>query len=387
MSENKFDAGVNTDQDSINIVRNKTFNPEFRDLVNRVIGREPGSGEDVVDFAKIDDMPEEELLKRLYQLHYLSKSLLNNRETNVSFKPFELEKDLVFSDNSDATSEYFRAQFQKTAYPFFAILSYRRPMKGYIPLIHNLECYDTENIVLSLRSGLFKKIFDTPEGLIIRSDTIADDFFLTKLFQTKNGPHKSLYFVMLSSVTEELEKELCSPGVNVIPPFLPSAICMVEIEEAEAHQDVSRITNVLRKRLSLPFLLLSNRLSRDYSLTNFRGLTNAFHLLDYFFSVFIIRGEGVGVNIRFSGPRGPAASFLMKYIISKLNHMLSSDSAIVHFFKNQVLVFTKSSSIDAIAAIVDSHNSLFDEKLSMLKFYAKDYDDSIQMIQDLILDN
>jgi hypothetical protein len=387
MSDNEFDSGANAEQNGINIVRNKTFNTEFRQLVNKVIGKDSETENRSADFSGIDDLPEEELLKRLYKLHYMSKSLIDNRDINVSFRPFELDREMIRDGVPDAMSGYLKSQFQKISYPSFAILTYRVPMKGYMPIVHNLERYAPENIVISLRSGFFRTIFGSPGGLIVKSSSIEDDLFLTKLFQAKDGHRKPLYFVMLNSVTDELERELAIPGIEATSPFFPAAICMIEIQESDAKNEALRITNILKKRLSFPFLFLNNKLSQDYSLRSFKGLTNAFHLLDYFFTIFIIRGEGVGFKIRFSGPRGTTASFLMKYMISKLNHVLSADSAIVHFFKNQLLILTKDSRVESIAGIVDSHNSLFDEKLSMTKFYAKDYDDSIQLIQDLILTN
>jgi len=387
MPENAFNADGKTGQNGINVVRNKTFNPEFRQLVNRVMGKEIDPGNNLSDINEIDDLSEEELLRRLYRLYYMNKSVIDNQEINVSFKPFDVTRGIIKAGASDALAGYIKNQIQKISYNAFAVLAYSVPLKGYIPIIHNLEHYAVENIVISIKSKLFNTIFSSSEGIIIDSGSIHDDFFLDKLFQVRDGKSWPLYFVMLSSLTSELERELAIPGRKIVSPFLPSAICMVEIRESDTPKEPRQITNILKRRLSVPLFLINNDLSQDLSLKSFKGLSNSFHLLDYFFTVFLIKKDNVGINIKLSRQSDSTTAFLMKYIISKLNYILPSDSAIIHILRNQLLILTKSVYIDPITNIVDSHNNLFDEKLKIYKFYPKDYDDSIKIIQEFILNN
>jgi hypothetical protein len=275
----------------------------------------------------------------------------------------------------------------KLFFPAFAILSYSVSQKGYIPAVHNLGKYTVPNIVISLRSGLFKKILTSPDGVVIDSGSIKNDFFLKKIFETKDGECGTLYFVMLDFLLDELSGELTFPGQKAVTPFLPSPIYMVEIDEADGARGPAYVANSMKKRLSIPLFLMNESLSRNLAFMNFKGLSYPFYLLDYFFTVFLIRDDSVGMRIKLADSWDASTVFLMKYILSKLKHILSSDSAIIHILKNRLLILTKSDYIGPISEIIDTHNRLFQEQLDLLIFYTKDFDDSIRIIQEIILSN
>ena len=382
---NSGGKGAELNQDAIERLRRRAFNPELRDLVDRVMGNEPESAGAVPALNDIDKLPEEELLLRMYRLLYMTKSIADNRGINTSFKPFGMKRDFLEAGALDSIAEYIKNRMNKLSFSAFAILSYSVPLRGYVPVIHNLDTYEAGNIIIGLRSGLFKKIFSSPDGIILDSGTIRDDPFLAKIFHAKGKSAGRIYFVMIERVTDELAGELAIAGEAPGAPFLPASICMIRMQEQESRPGARSITDILRKRLSLPFYLVDDTQSRGIVSGSFTGLSYPFYLLDYFFNVFLLRTEGIGLSIKLSGRAETRTAFLMKYLVSKLNHALRSDSAIIQILKNHLIILSHAGYVESIRHIIDAHNRLFDEKLSLMLFPATDFDDSIRIIQEIIL--
>jgi hypothetical protein len=381
-----FDDGTNAggpDRDAINRTRSRTFNPELRELAERVMGRDhkPGGG---VSSGDIDKMSEDELLLELHRLLYMTGSVFDDRGINNSFRPFDFKEDFIRDGSRDALVRQFIAGMKDLAFTSFALLSYSVIQRGYVPAVHSLDRGIAENIAISMRSGLFKKIFSSPEGIIIDGKTLHDDFLLEKIFLSGETRAVRIFFVMTEHCTGGLATELAVPAPACVPSFLPSSICMIFV--GEQGQDGRHITDLLARRMPLTLYLLDdNQSSRIVS--SFRRLAYPFHLLDYFFNVFLLRKDNVGLSVRLSGRGGTRKAFLMKYLISRLNRMLGPESAVVHILKNRLVILTRPECVEPVRKILDVHDSMFDEKMSLIEFYATDYDDSNSIIQKIILDN
>jgi hypothetical protein len=333
----------------------------------------------------IEAMPEDELLLRMHRLLYMTGSVIDDRGINTSFRPFDLKEDFIRDGNRDALVRQLITGMKNLAFPLFAILSYGVTHRGYVPVVHTLDGQTAENIVISIRSGLFKKIYSSPQGVIVEEKTIQDDPLLKKIFRAGGIRAARIYFTMVEHCTGGLAAELEVPGQTCAPPFLPSSVCM--IFAGEQGPDARDITDLLAKRLPLPLYLLDDNQSLGIVSRSFRGLSYPFNLLDYFFNVFLLRKENVGLSVRLSGRGGARTAFLMKYLISKLNHMLGPESAVIHILKNRLIILTRPECIEYIREIFDAHDSMFDEKMSLIEFHAADFDDSNSIIQKIILNN
>jgi hypothetical protein len=383
-----YDEGTNArgqDQDAINRIRSRTFNPELRELAERVMGRDHESAGRASRPGGIKEMSEDELLLGMHRLLYMTGSVIDERGINTSFRPFDVKEDFIRDGSRDVLVRQLIAGMENLAFPLFAILSYSVPHRGYVPVIHTLDRQTSENIVISIRSGLFKKIYSSTQGVILEGETIQDEPLLGKIFLSGDKRAARIYFAMVEHCTGGLAAELEVPGLTCTPSILPSSICMIFTGEQD--QDARRITDLLAKRLPLPLYLLDDNQSRGIVSKSFRGLSYPFHLLDYFFNVFLLRKENVGLSARLSGRGGARKAFLMKYLISKLNRMLGPESAVIHMLKNRLIILTRPECVGYIREILDAHDSMFDEKLSLIEFHAADFEDSNSIIQEIILNN
>jgi hypothetical protein len=373
-------------RNQLNLLRDRTFNAELKQLVDRVRENEPSA-------SVFDDEPEEaaslsedELRLRLYRLYYRARVLNDNREMNVAFNPFGFIDGSNRASTHAAISDYILDRMGQLSLSPFALLSYRIAEKGYIPAVHNLERYHVENIVISLHDMLFRTILESGEGVILEADTLRDDPFLEKIFSLHEGEDpRALYFVMLSSLVSDVAQELQRPGQTDIVPFLPSAILMIELPLQTAAHNRGSIFTALRKKLALPFFLLNDNQSLVFSSESYEDMAYSYHVLDYLFTIFLLNHDRIGISIISKLQDDSSRSFLMKYIISQLSYKLHADSVLVHIIKGHLIILTREVFVDLIRSLIDEYNKLFNGQFVVVEFRPEEFEDSLEIIQRIIL--
>ena len=235
----------------LNFLRDRTFNPELRKLVDRIRVNEPSSGQtEIAADANIDEVTDEELHLYLYRLFYKARNVHDNLEMNISFDPFKEIDNSSTADIKGSIARHFTGMMRHLSFSPFALLSYDMTAKGYIPKIHDLEGFDLDNIVISLNDGLFQKILTARDGILIDPIAIREDTYLGKIFSMPDdGESRSLYFIMLNNIVDEMVKELSDDGATSFASFLPSALLMIVIQEGGVAADPGDIARMARERL------------------------------------------------------------------------------------------------------------------------------------------
>jgi hypothetical protein len=372
----------------LNVLRERTFNTDLRNLVDRIRDNEPPSAAPEEYDGDIDSLSEEELQLKLYRLYYRAGNIRDNREINIAFNPFEIQDEASTSSLFDSLSGYIINRMESLTLSPFALLSYNIAQKGYMPTVHSLDRYHAKSIVISLRDRLFKKIVASPDGIIIDAGEIDDDPFMSKIFSLKQDEERRpLYFILLSTITAEVMKELPISGTENLSPFLPSAILMIELPVQTHPANIAAITGILKRRLALPYFLLNDYQSLVFMSESYENLDYTYQVLDYLFTIFLLQKDRAGISIKSAAQKNDSMIFLIKYIISKLSHKLYSNSVIVHILKGRLIILTTNAFIDVIKEIIDENNKLFNDQFSIVEFYSADFDDSLDIIQKIILDN
>lgn len=372
----------------LNLLRERTFNPELRQLVDRVRDNEPAPGTFDDEPERIDAVSEDELRLRLYRLYYRARILHDNREMNVAFNPFEAMDSSSPVSIHDSLSVYIMDRMMQMSLSPFALLSYSIIEKGYIPSVHNLERYQVENIVIGLRDRLFRNILESDEGVIIEADELRDDPFMEKIFSLHEGEDlRALYFVMLSCLSSGIAREFQDQNSDTITPFLPSAILMIELPlQTEPHNRGS-IFSMLRKRLALPFFLLNDHQSLVFMTEGYEDMDYSYHVMDYLFTVFLLTRDSIGISIKLKSKYETSRTFLMKYILSQLSYKLHADSVLLHMIKGHLIILTREGFVDLIKSLIDEYNRLFNDQFSVVEFKPSEFKDSLEVINRIILGN
>jgi hypothetical protein len=371
----------------LNMLRERTFNPELRRLVDRIRVNEPPAGQQQ-NISGIDEMSDDDLQLNLYRLFYRARTIRDNSEINISFDPFKMIDETASGDIQGALAEYVISMMSHLSLSPFALLSYNISSKGYVPTIHDLSGEEASNVVISLRDNLFQRILAARDGIIVRPDELRDDHYLSKIFsiggETAAG---SIYLVMLNRIIDEVGRELTETGAVPLSSFLPSALLMVQIGVDAANVEAGDIARLIRERLSLPLFMLNDKHSLIFSLERYDDLSNIFDVLEYFFTLFLFKKDRVGVSLNIKSSSGTSLPFMMKYIISKLNKKLHSDSIIINVLKERLIILTEPEHLGAINQIFEEYEKLYKDSFVTYEFRALDFRDSHEVIQKIIIDN
>jgi hypothetical protein len=371
----------------LNLLRERTFNPELRKLVDRIRVNEPTPGHQEI-VSGIDELTEDELQLNLYRLYYKARNISDNNEINISFDPFKMIEESPSGDIKETLAAHVTYMMRHLSLSPFALLSYDITAKGYIPSIHDFAGDIAANIVISLKDSLFQKILSARDGILVYADELRDDHYLNKIFSTQDGSANGpIYFIMINQIVDEVVRELSESGAGPFSSFLPSALLMILLPENAAKAEPVDIARIARERLSLPLFMLNDNHSRVFSLERYDDLSYIFSVLDYFFNLFLLKKDRVGVSLHVKSSSGTSTPFIMKYIISKLNNKLYSDSVIINVLKERLIILTESIHLEIINQIFEEYNKLFKDSFVMYEFHSADFRDSHEVIQKLIIDN
>ncbi len=373
----------------LNILRERTFNPELRRLVDKIRVNEPSSGQaELSADTNPDELSAEELQLNLYRLYYKARNIHDNLEMNISLDPFTEIDEASRVDTKRTIAFHFTGMMRHLAFSRFALLSYDMSAKGYIPKIHDLEGYDVDNIVISLKDGLFRKILTARDGVLIDSVSLRDDNYMEKIFaMPDDGEGRSVYFIMVNYIVEEVVKELTEKDTANISSFLPSALLMIVFQEGGVPMVPGDIARLARERLALPLFLLNDNRSFVFSLERFDELALTFDILEYFFTLFLLKKDRIGISLHVQKTSGANMQYMMKYIISKLNNKLVSDSVIINVLKDSLIILTEKQYVKTINQIFEEFNALYNNSFIISEFRAAEYVDAHDVIQKIIINN
>jgi len=376
-------------RNQLNILRERTFNPELRQLVDRIRINEPSSGQaEYSAITNVDELSYEELNLQLYRLYYKARNIQDNLDMNISFDPFKEIDNFPAADIRSSIAAQFTGMMRHLSFTPFALFSYDMTVKGYIPKIHNLEGFDVDNIIISLKDGLFQKLLSARDGIMIDSGMLRDDFYMEKIFSLPDdGEGRSLYFILINNIIEEVVTELSDNDVSNAPSFLPSALLMIVFMEGGVIPEPVEIARIARERLSMPLYVLNDKRSYVFSLERFDDLSYTFDILEFFFTLFLLKKDRVGISLHVQKTPGTNMQYMMKYIISKLNNKLCSDSVIINVLKDSLIILTEKPYVKTISGIFEEFNALFNDSFIINEFRASDYIDAHDIIQKIIINN
>ncbi len=372
-------------RNQLNLLRERTFNEELRQLVDRVRINEPSAEAYDGDDEDIDDLTEDELNLRLYRLYYRARMLHDNREMNVAFNPFEMP-DAAGSSIDGALNVYIQDRMARLNLSHFAIMSYNISEKGLVPSFQNLERYYVENLVIGLHDRLFKDIIESPDGVILDANDIQEDHFLEKIFNLKEGEEpRALFFVLLSYLVSDVVQELQGTDGTQVVPFLPSSILMIELPLQTSPYNKSAVFGTLRRKLALPFYLVADNRPLVFTARNYENIDFSYHVLDYLFTIFLQNPNRIGISIKVKSKESTSRTFIMKYIISQLGYKLRADSVLVHIIKGHIIILTKEEFLEIINSLIVEYNKLFNDQFSVVEFRPSEFEDSLEIIQKIVL--
>jgi len=363
----------------INILRKRTFNEELRGLVTRVTGNESIdvglSGDEPrghqmfglqeekrTGIDDVDNLNANQLLHSFHRLFYKVRNMVELKDSNSSFDPFQIE----YSEGrfNDSLVNYIVDELKHSLLKGFALLEFDLEKKCYLPVNNRIPGLSDNEITIGINDNFLSSILSDRKGLILNSLDIGEDGYLRERFLPfLNGDNNFfLYFVSQKYISEKLFNELSVQTENKQRESIPAPIIIIH-GEGITHSE-SDIFSLLEKRFAIPFLLLKDNGYNDISMKGTDSLNLLFLKLEYFCNKAVDTGLTTCVIISAPGMHDIQSIMVMKYLFSKIKSLLSDESIIIRISMDRIFIFVKNIMLENIKNFIDETNSLFENILT-----------------------
>lgn len=372
-------------EDGINLIREKTFTPELRSLVHRVLENEPFAehGRDQTPVRDRDD-----ILLRLTRLLYATGLLLDNSDINPALDPVMLSNSARTIGLGNAVITHCRERLAERGFPGFALMSYNPSRKGFVPAVSHLTRYSADAVVIGAKDPLFREIRESLRGTVLSVDSIVSDPFKEKLFSPVQGIERyPLYFIITDYLTVSVAEELRIPDSEAVYPFVPTGICMLEVGESHgALPDAGRVFESISGFLPIFLFPVSHIYPLSFSSPDtYDDITDTYHLVEFLALLFMYNREGMGYLIRIHEDQHQTA-FISRYLVVRLSKILRADSAVIHLSSNRIVVLTRIHYQKRIHELLDEYRRLLGRELRIDMFHPVDFTNEKDLMRSIILE-
>ena len=337
---------------NINIIRQRTFNKELRELLAKIRSNESQRNDKAIN---MDEISEEELIKRFHILFYRSVNLIGLSDINSNLNPYLLPN-YFFKDNLEQNILY---EMQNLSLPEYAILSYNLEKKCYIPVYCYIDDIIEDNIAIDICEELYTQILDSKYGIILNYQSINNNIFLKKRFSSncQNDSQYLLYFVSFKNIFSNLLSEMNLIGIENIRNIHLSQILMIRIKDGMGENIVESIYNKIIDKLIIHFLLLEKRVFGQILKVDYENIYSLFNILEFFIRIFSKFYDGVGYIIKCKNYFKKENLFIFQYLLLKFKNTLSAKSIISQLANDKFLILTKESEGEIVEQIVKEFNN------------------------------
>jgi hypothetical protein len=333
-------AGTEQPAGDQNILREKTFNEELRHLVEKVTAHEaPGP-----ETSDIDDVSDEELIRRLHVLFYRAIHL----EHAVPPPRSLVELRRVRGRDEDSLINAIHQGLAELSYRAFALLPFNLEKRCFTPAINTITSLDVLNLFVDMYDRMYTEIVEGGKGLLIRPDTIREDVFLRKRFVAKAGQGDDHFYInSLWNLYRPLVAGLLGPE-SPDPGFRMSPLLIIRLKPTEAEAGAEAVDHSIAGRLAMTFLLYSSEERRRIVGPGGDMLAQNFRCLEYLFMAFgRMRGAACFI-LTFREFHTAEGRFLFSYFESVLRSVLSGASSVQQIDKNRLAVFASVNDVDRV---------------------------------------
>ncbi len=352
---NELDGEKTEDPQIRNILREKTFNSELNQLVNKIYNNEQMIEEPVPVPEMSDPAEKYNLLLEYEKIIYRLKHSDELNSVSSRFNPFET--DINVYDDIDDTADYIKAGMLQSGYSRYQILKYNFNDKAYRSDINHLDSSYSSDMYFSNNDPLILKINDYIEGFVLTPDIIKSDPFFSKKFLNSDADDLSqhkFYIVKISS----LFKNTCNGKMfaNKFSRFEESLSPLLLIELDSEHQvNPEKIFRNLEETAALPLIIYFLKNIVKFSINNL-SYENILFMIELFIkSAVNTRLKSYIVTLVDYSRKDNI--FIYKYFLSKLRRILNRNYLILKISINRAVVITTAPDMRDIDHLIERINS------------------------------
>ncbi len=377
LSENGDIESVDIDLDR---VREKTFNKELGDLVEKIrsheLVEEHEEAEEIPDIA-LSEMREDDLLLKYHNLFYRAVNLIGSAGINAGFNQFELSLNTM----KDELEKHIDAEMKRLSFRCYSILKYDLEKKCYKAAVNHIEGIDESNIIIDPNEELWKNIYDNKKGLIIGSKAINNSVYLRKRFQPSGRPASgfSYFFASFRNLALDFFSGLERPAGRELPYRSLFPILIIRLDNEETRPDP--VFCKIRDRLAVHFIFLARKLIMKTHAARTESHRDLYNVMDYNLKMFQRDSDGLCYIINCTAPLTKEILFVLKYLHIKLKETLSKRAVISRIAKHRFVVMLAKQEMRALNGVVADFNKFY-SNIFALKEFKISTDNPLEMYSD-----
>jgi hypothetical protein len=357
LSEGETETPSNGSGDVL-LIRERTFTPDLRKLVNKVTGQSPDRTKERAfndaEMAPVGpDITDEELLKKYHRLFY--RTLHFKDRAHASGGYFLSTGNVSFDDSS--LNQIITDELSKISSNGFALLSYSISQKSYIPFTNTITDIDIFKIFISLNDDICRLIQRSVDGIIISSDDVVRDPLLKKYFRQLHLPQNTrIYLNFYHNFYIDLPDSLTvfspRPLFNTASPLM---IVKVRIEDS-AHD----VYTMIKSTISSCLLFYAANQIRLFQETGTGNFENLFRVLELYYTIFHSKKSGIILKITVDIKASLEYRYILSYLMLKLESHLSGSSMVYQPDRDMLLIFSATDDVQPVERLLNEYNQSTD---------------------------
>ncbi len=370
-NESPDSKGVQKDGLDISKVRERTFNKELGDLVDRIKSNEPVKDGSPASAAAVEEITEDDLLQMFHQLFYKSVNITGLNHIDTNFNPFDLYKEL----SSDDLVSLIYNEMSGLSFNEYSILTFAPEKNCYSCYINHITDINENNLIIDPSEALYKNIIDNKYGNILDRQSIERDIYYKKRFSGEN----SLFFMSIGGFFRDYYSNADLININDFSDaFFP--ILVIRVRENMGENRKKSIYRLIKDKFTLYFFLLYRKITLERQNTNPVNLQSIYEFLDYTYQRYDKYKECVCSVIKCKKYVNIESLFIIRYLHSKLKKKLDGAAEVIRIEKDKLIVFTLKSKRKMMDDILDDLNKIYSDLFRIETFT----DDGIRPIGSIL---
>ncbi|HOP62993.1 MAG TPA: hypothetical protein PK358_12245 [Spirochaetota bacterium] len=340
----------------VNILREKTFNPELSSLLGKIYSHEKVAAADVPVMDGYEPSMKISLLQKCDDLIYRLKHEEEAASVTSDFNPFSL--DINVYDDIDDLNDYIRAGLKQCGFSRFLIMKYNFRDAAFRTDLNMINDSLTADVFFSVRDHLFNQLYSTDQGCLLNYDTVKEDPFLYKklglLFEDDNR-NREVFLVRLCSIAGGNDvNPFTGENISLFEKYLSPLLIVISDDESGG-KPASYYYNTLKMKMQIPFSLYvmknlfsfdSAELSHGDALLMLELFINSPAGKEMSRTILTLEDFSIKENL-----------FILKYLMSRIRKRLEINSFFMRISINKCILIASEEESSDIREIVDEINT------------------------------
>ncbi|TAL38994.1 MAG: hypothetical protein EPN93_02645 [Spirochaetes bacterium] len=309
-------------------LREKTFNPELRDLVNKINARESAPHID----DDVDSLSEEELIMRFHMLFYHVANLPGRAGTDSASTYAALS-----AITSEDLGTVLRDGLDGIGIHSYCILAYNMRSKCFTPVINTISDVEIYSLFLDVHDGIYRMLRESADGIFVKREDIAADDALASRFGFLQGNSWALYANSFHNLYAPLLGEQGPAAETGFQDKSLSPILMIWYRQGAPDKSPGEVRSSIGAVLAPALLMYTHDEIRRQWTLNPGTVQNTYYILEYLQKARVAARRCVTVELQILR-HDPESYHLAVYLYALLNERLSGNSIICRLDRARILV-------------------------------------------------